>query len=593
MNDKNISNKIRIQQALANKSNRPASLNINPQTNKLFKKQIVKQKIVRGTNNNIVKKHPYQTIRMSLENIPQSFPSYQEISVPDWFISKHQKIDISIIIPCYKSKNYIAKQIENWNFDDHDGLKKEIIYVNDACPEKSATQIIRSWEAKKPPINGIGKIIDIQRRNGGFAFACNTGAKFARGKYLIFLNADTITTKDWIKPMYDCFQNLENVGIVGNLHLKDQNQIDSLGSEWDKGICAFLHIGKHIYNKKYINKPFTLENVPKELMTIRDVEMTTGACFMIEHEMFDFVRQFDVNYKIGYWEDADLCMKIKRFGSRVLFTPHSKIYHKGGHSNSASHEFVKINRNLFHRKWIKGNKFEELLAKKNLKKISINPKDIVVYTAISNGYDNLKEQPQYDGNAEYVAFLDKHEIENKFWKFKKIHNEFSDPNRNAKSHKILPHRYFPDKKYSLWIDGSIKIQSPFSINRIAEIYLADADLALFEHHERNCIYKEAEVCMHRKLDDSKIIMKQINKYRSEGYPSNYGLGECTVLLRRHTPEIIKFNEMWWKEICEGSRRDQLSFNYVLKKCGIKINYFPGDIKWDNYLFQRHQHAKFK
>ena len=47
--------------------------------------------------------------------------------------------------------------------------------------------------------------------------------------------------------------------------------------------------------------------------------------------------------------------------------------------------------------------------------------------------------------------------------------------------------------------------------------------------------------------------------------------------------------MWWEEISSGSKRDQISFDYVARKLNIKINNFPGDIKKENYLFTRFSH----
>ena len=588
--DEKTKAKIRIQQALAKKQNKPA-LSINPEKHSLFEKnktKVVVQNKMRNNHAHLIKRQPVGfELQQHQKFIP---PACHEYNVPNWF-RNDKDVDISIIIPCYKSKDYIQKQIEKWHFDEDDGLTKEIIYVSDCCPEKSQAHIINAWSLKEKPKHPVGKIIEIMGFNGGFANACNTGAKFAKGKYLIFLNADTLTTPNWIKPLYDCFQNQKNVGIVGNLHLKEKDIIDSMGSEWDERICAFLHIGKHIHNKKYINRAYTLGNVPSELMQIRQVEMVTGACFMIHSETFKLIEGFDTGYKIGYWEDADLCMKTIAHGLKIFFTPHSIIYHKGGHTNSASHQFVNANRNLFHKKWIKYKMFDKFLARKNIPEIKVNPKSCVVYTAITNStnnYDTLKRQKKDNDGTEFIAFLET-PVPSDFWKFQQIHTKFDDPNRNAKIHKILPHIYFPDKEYSLWIDGSVTIRFPFSVSRLAEIYLADADIALFQHHERDCIYDEADVCIQRKLDNQAVILKQIKKYRSENYPAHNGLGECTVLLRRHTDKIKQFNEMWWYEICNGSRRDQISFNYVVRKLGLKVNYFPGDIKKENYLFSRHMH----
>ena len=112
-----------------------------------------------------------------------------EVKTPSWFNSSELKdIDISIIVPCYKSKDHIIEHIKSWDLTNHN-LKIEIIYVDDHCPQQTHLQCVKSWEERKSELNNpIGKCFLILGNNSGFSNACNTGAKEARGKYLLFLN---------------------------------------------------------------------------------------------------------------------------------------------------------------------------------------------------------------------------------------------------------------------------------------------------------------------------------------------------------------------------------------------------------------------
>ncbi len=201
----------------------------------------------------------------------------------------------------------------------------------------------------------------------------------------------------------------------------------------------------------------------------------------------------------------------------------------------------------------------------------------VVYTAITNGYDSLKEPPPiWQGQADFVAFLESAPAVTN-WSTRPICRQFKDPCRNAKIHKILPHRYFSDAEYSLWIDGSILVRTPLPLMHLVEKFLKESDIALFKHRWRNCIYAEAVACLRGKADSPAVIDTQMQKYCDEGYPPNNGLVECGVILRRHSKKIQQFNEAWYAEICDNSRRDQLSFNYVAHKMGIKMAHFPGTL----------------
>jgi len=543
-------------------------------------------KIKRGSK---IKRNPH-TNPIPLSNKVLDLPNYSIMETPSWFTSK-KNVDVSIIVPLYKSQEVIEEQIASWDLDN-DGITKEIIYVDDFCPEKSWQQVMSSWEKRKTELSTpVGKII-INKKNGGFGAACNIGAKHALGRYLLFLNADIKVTKNWVKPMYDLIGSSTTIGIVGNMQLKDGDKVDSLGSEWDWNTKSFLHVGRNIYKKETI-KSFYLDTIPKELLEPRKVEMVTGACFIIPRTIFSDLKGFDLNYQIAYWEDADLNMRVRASGYQIYCQPNSKVYHKVSHSRAGYHPFMNENRRLFLERWVDSNLIEaysindDISEMKNLKNESI-----VVYTAITGGYDALKTQKETaTKDVEFIAFVDEPYPDHATWDFVPAHKEFSDPNRNAKIHKVMPHLYFPDKEYSLWMDGSVNIEFTFDVKRLIELYLKNADLAIFKHPERNCIYVEANTCIQRKLDSADIIINQVKRYTADKYPPNAGLVEATIILRRHTPQIIKFNEAWWEEIKKGSKRDQISFNYVAKKTGLKYNYFPGSLRKKNYLFSREGHNK--
>lgn len=203
---------------------------------------------------------------------------------------------------------------------------------------------------------------------------------------------------------------------------------------------------------------------------------------------------------------------------------------------------------------------------------------IVVYTAIADAYDLLKEPPAgLQNGVDWVAFCERAPSKTS-WQIRKICTEFADPCRNAKKHKILAHTFFPEAAYSLWIDGSVKLGAGFSIHQLIDEHLREHDLMVFKHPERQCIYEEAEACIRMKRDDPEIIRKQMAAYRQDNYPSSHGLVESGILLRRHTEQIRQFNEAWYQEIKNNSRRDQLSFNYMAHKTGLNFGCLPESLR---------------
>jgi hypothetical protein len=203
---------------------------------------------------------------------------------------------------------------------------------------------------------------------------------------------------------------------------------------------------------------------------------------------------------------------------------------------------------------------------------------IVVYTAIAGKYDTLKEPPgKLLQEVDFVAFCD-FTPKTTAWQIRKPCTEFTDPCRNAKTHKVLPHVFFPEATYSLWIDGSVKINRAFPIRQWIDKYLSEHDWAVFKHPERQCIFEEAEACIRSAKDDPAIIRSQMARYRHEHYPANNGLVESTIILRRHTEAVRRLNEAWFQEIKNNSRRDQLSFNYVAHKASFQYAHLPESLR---------------
>jgi len=222
--------------------------------------------------------------------------------------------------------------------------------------------------------------------------------------------------------------------------------------------------------------------------------------------------------------------------------------------------------------------------------------EIVVCTAITNGYDRLRTlRASCVGPARQVAFLDaatrSATMSAGNWEVRDVDLHDGDDHRRAKRPKFMPELTFPDAEYSLWIDGNVALIHPYDIRRLIDEFLGEADICVARHHARTCLYQEARVCRRRRLDSEPVIDRQTARYRREGFPAGYGLHELPVVLRRHTDAVRAFDRLWWREMGDGSRRDQLSFDYVRWKTGVPVAEFPLPIQDNNGLFEKVAHAR--
>ena len=189
---------------------------------------------------------------------------------------------------------------------------------------------------------------------------------------------------------------------------------------------------------------------------------------------------------------------------------------------------------------------------------------IAVYTAIFGGYDGVLEIERPDPDISYFLFTDGSiDAAPHPWQLRPMPAVFSDPQRDARRVKVLPHLFLPLQfEISVWIDGNCQIKN-LSANAISR-WIGDQDIALPGHVERNCVYKEAEVLIASGLFDSPArISRQMSAYRIYGMPQDFGLHHTNFLIRRHNnPDCLLFCSEWWQHISAHSKRDQLSFDFA-------------------------------
>jgi hypothetical protein len=221
---------------------------------------------------------------------------------------------------------------------------------------------------------------------------------------------------------------------------------------------------------------------------------------------------------------------------------------------------------------------------------------VVIYTAVFGKFpDKLYPPDNIPGNVPCYAFVDGVKKPTKrdgwtclpaFWE------HATNPRLRARRHKILAHEIFPVYDYTLWVDGCLTPKT--DPHELIERYLVNADIAVFRHMQRGCLYRELEACIKLKKDDPGVMRRQVRRYRGEGYPYNNGLGETTALLRRHNSTVVPgdhvsvntFSRAWWEELRSNSVRDQLSFDYLIWKYKLKYNTFEGVRPNSPYFYWR-------
>lgn len=166
------------------------------------------------------------------------------------------------------------------------------------------------------------------KSNIGFGRANNVGCRYARGEYLLFLNPDILLINDAISILADYLDKNENVSVVGgNLFDSDLKPTHSYRLIFP---CILSEIDlscKRLFSKLFYSKKYEFNHTKNPL----NVAYITGADLMVRKKIFDSVGGFDSDFFM-YYEETDLCYRIKSRGYIIKSIPDAKLIHLEGKS---------------------------------------------------------------------------------------------------------------------------------------------------------------------------------------------------------------------------------------------------------------------
>lgn len=199
---------------------------------------------------------------------------------------------------------------------------------------------------------------------------------------------------------------------------------------------------------------------------------------------------------------------------------------------------------------------------------------IMVYTCITGGYDKPLSPVFNIPNTDYILLTDEINTKIEGWQIKAIPDEIKqlgDGTLINRYFKMHPSVVGKDYDYAIYIDGNIQVMS--NIRNIINAVSSATGLAIHRHPARNCIYDETQACKIQKKGNQAYLNRQVEIYQKEGFPSKFGLLECTIIVSDlHNYKSVDILDKWWMEFCNSeSKRDQISLPYVIWKNGFTID----------------------
>ncbi len=167
--------------------------------------------------------------------------------------------------------------------------------------------------------------------NAGFSKANNRGAKIAKGKYLLILNPDTTVCRGAVESMFNFLEKNSNTAVVGCKLLNPDGSLQ-------RSCGIFPNLLTEFFYRTFLNRFFPNSRIVGayklsswDYATTSEVDWVTGACLMIRKDVFDRLEGFDEQMYM-YYEDTDLCYRVRELDWKVHFIPDGQVYHYLGGS---------------------------------------------------------------------------------------------------------------------------------------------------------------------------------------------------------------------------------------------------------------------
>ena len=218
--------------------------------------------------------------------------------------------ELSVVLVNYNDSNHLQDCLSSL-LNNSRGIDLEVIVVDNNSSDGSPELV----KKKFPQVTLIRN-----SQNLGFSRANNQGIKKSRGEFVLFLNTDTVVFPGALECLLAEIRRDDMVGAVGPLLLRGENRYQvSFG-----GRVSFVF---QVFQKCFLNPFYKLKL--KVWRRKKSVRWLSAACLLVRRNVLQKAGLFDEKFFI-YFEDIDLCFRIKKCGFKLLFIPEARVFHYGG-----------------------------------------------------------------------------------------------------------------------------------------------------------------------------------------------------------------------------------------------------------------------
>lgn len=230
-------------------------------------------------------------------------------------------IDLSICIVNWNTE-ILLKECLRSIYEQTAGISYEILLVDNASQDGSVRMVRQYF----PNVCLIAN-----QQNKGFATANNQAIRLSRGRYVIFLNPDTVVHGNALNTMVQFMDGHPEAGAIGCKLLNADGSVQhSTRQPLTLSIMFYENtiLGRLLFFRRKV-KDYKMKNFTFD--RVEEVDAASGAALLVRKSVLNEVGIMDEGYFM-FFEEMDLCRRIKMKGYKIYFIPNAVITHLGGAS---------------------------------------------------------------------------------------------------------------------------------------------------------------------------------------------------------------------------------------------------------------------
>ncbi|HEY6343882.1 MAG TPA: glycosyltransferase [Bryobacteraceae bacterium] len=240
---------------------------------------------------------------------------------------------VSILVVSYKSREFLNPFLDsirlNTTYPNYE------LIVADNASDDGSLELIQNYAAQIPRLR-----LFALEENRGFAAANNFAAGRADGKFLVFINPDTVVTNGWLGRLIRPLCTDPTIGMTAPVTNFSGNE-----TRVETSYRTLLEM-----------EQFAQERSEREFGNLLEIQMAPFLCAAVTRDTWERIGSLDEQFGLGMFEDDDFSKRIRSAGYRIVAVEDCFVHHfgNGSFSKLPSERALDVfnrNREYFEKKW--------------------------------------------------------------------------------------------------------------------------------------------------------------------------------------------------------------------------------------------------